>query len=82
MFIASAPTKLYVLDAIKKTGFPYPVHYEKQYYSFKNLNKLPLADELYNTMLLNANNEVLLFGAFYDNKKAERLFLKAIECEL
>lgn len=82
MFIASAPTKVYVLDAIKKTHFSYPVYYEKRYYSFKTINKLPLSDELYNTMLLNSKNETILFGAFYDNKKAENLYLKAIECDL
>ena len=82
MFIASAPTKIYVLDAIKKINFPYPIYYEKHYYSFKTMNKLPLSDDLYNTMLLNNKQEVILFGAFYDNKKAERLYLKAIECGL
>jgi len=81
-FIASAPTKIYVLDAIKKIKFPYPIYYEKHYYSFKTMNKLPLSDDLYNTMLINKSQEVVLFGAFYDNKKAERLFFKAIECGL
>lgn len=82
MFITSAPTKVYVLDAIKKTNFSYPIYYEKRYYSFKTINKLPLADELYNTMLLNSKNETILFGAFYDNNKAENLYLKAIKCDL
>lgn len=79
MFIASAPADVYVLDAIKKIRFPYPVLHEKEYYSFKSMNRLPLSDGLYNTMLLNDRNEVLLFGAFYDNRKAERLYKKAME---
>lgn len=82
MFIASAPTKTYVLDAMSKIKFPYPIYYEKRYYSFKTLNKLPLQDDLYNTMLINKNQEVILFGAFYDNKKAERLYLEANKCGL
>lgn len=82
VFIASAPTKIYVLEAIKKIKFAYPIYYEKHYNSFKIMNKLPLSDDLYNTMLLNNKQEVILFGAFYDNKKAERLFFEAIECGL
>jgi hypothetical protein len=82
VFIASAPTKVYVLDAIKKINFSYPVYYEKEYYSFKSGNDLPLEDELFNTMLLNGDNEVLLFGAFYSNSKAEHLFYKTINCGL
>lgn len=80
IFIASAPTKIYVLDAIKKIKFDYPVYYEKVYYSFKNINELPLEDELFNTMLLNENKEALLFGSFYNNTKAERLFYDTINC--
>lgn len=82
VFIASAPTKIYVSDAIKKTNFPYPIYYESEYYSFKMMNMLPVSDDLYNTMLLNAKHEVLLFGAFYNNKKAETLYSKIIECNL
>lgn len=82
IFIASAPTKIYVLDAIKKTSFSYPIYYEKRYYSFKTLNNLSLSDNLYDTMLLNSKDEVILFGAFYDNTKAENLYLNAIECGL
>lgn len=82
IFIASAPTKAYVMDAIKKTKFPYPIYYEKEYYSFKTINRLPTTDNVYDTMLLNSNQEVILFGAFYDNKKAKQLYSNAIECEL
>ncbi|MGC4128073.1 MAG: hypothetical protein QM564_00625 [Bergeyella sp.] len=82
IFIASAPTKIYVSDAIKKIKFPYPIYYEKQYYSFKTINKLPLSDNIFDTMLLNKNQEVILFGAFYDNEKAERLYSKTVECNL
>lgn len=80
VFIASAPTEIYVLDAIKKTKFPYPIYYEKEYYSFKMMNDLPLSDNLYDTMLLNENQEVLLFGAFYNNEKAKKLYSEVIKC--
>lgn len=82
MFISSAPSKIYLLDAIKKIQFPYPIYYEKTYYSFKSLNKLELNDDLYNTMLVNRNQEVILFGAFYGNQKANRLYKEAIKCNL
>ncbi|WP_144282096.1 redoxin domain-containing protein [Chryseobacterium echinoideorum] len=82
IFIASAPTKIYVSEAIKKVNFPYPIYYEKEYYSFKTTNQLPVSNDLYNTMLLNDNQEVILFGAFYDNDKAKSFFSKIIECNL
>lgn len=82
VFIASAPTKLYVSDAIKKINFPYPIYYEREYYSFKTINKLPVSDNLYNTMILNNNSEVILFGAFYDNDKAKSLYSKILICNL
>lgn len=82
IFIASAPTKKYVLDAIKKTKFPYPIYYEKEYYSFKTINSLPISDDVFDTMLLNSKQEVILFGAFYDNDKAKKLYSKAIDCDL
>lgn len=82
IFIASAPTKTYVLDAIKKTNFPYPIYYEQQYFSFKTINKFVLLDDIYNTMLLDKNQNLILFGAFYDNDKAKKLYSKAIECGL
>lgn len=82
VFIASAPTKLYVMDAIKKVNFPYPVYYEKEYFSFKSMNKLVLLDDIYNTMLLDENQNVILFGAFYANDKARSLYSKAIKCNL
>lgn len=82
VFIASAPTKMYISDAIKKINFPYPIYYEREYYSFKTINKLPVSDDLYNTMILNNDSEVILFGAFYDNDKAKSLYSKIIECNL
>ncbi|MDV2446360.1 hypothetical protein CMU93_02465 [Elizabethkingia anophelis] len=82
IFIASAPTNTYVLDAIKKTNFPYPIYYEQQYFSFKTINKFVLLDDIYNTMLLDKNQNLILFGAFYDNDKAKRLYSKTIECRL
>lgn len=78
IFIASAPTKKYVLDAIKETKFPYPIYY----YSFKKMNNLPITDEIYNTMILNKNQEVILFGGFYANEKAQKLFNNIVQCGL
>lgn len=82
IFIASAPTKKYVVDAITETNFPYPVYYEKEYYSFKKMNHLPLNDEIFNTMILNKKQEVILFGGFYANEKAQKLFRNIVECGL
>ncbi|OJX33513.1 MAG: hypothetical protein BGO86_11970 [Chryseobacterium sp. 36-9] len=82
IFIASAPTNKYVIDAIKETKFPYPIYYEKEYYSFKKMNNLPINDEVYNTMILNQNQEVVLFGGFYANEKAQKLFNDVISCGL
>ncbi len=79
IFIASGPTRLFAEEAIHKAGFTMPVYYEKEYFSFKKLNNLPLADRLYNTMLLNNRNEVILFGELFQNKKAETLFFNAID---
>lgn len=77
VFITSGPTKKYAQEAIEKAGFEMPVYYEKVYFSFKKLNNLPLADKLYNTMLIN-KNKVILFGEIFQNKKAEKLFFNAI----
>jgi hypothetical protein len=79
-FIASAPTKIFVKEAINKIHFQYPIYYEKKYFGFKSMNNLPLEDDLYNTMLINNENKVVLFGAFYSNEKAQRLFKSIIEC--
>jgi len=78
-FIASGPTATFVKEAIAKSAFPLPVYFEKKYYSFKILNNLPLEDRKYNTMLVNSKNELLLFGAFFDNKKAQEYLFKTIE---
>jgi hypothetical protein len=80
LFIASGPTQLYAKEAVEKSGFTLPVYYEKEYFSFKKKNGLPLADRLYNTMLLNSRHEVLAFGEMFQNKQAEALFYKTINC--
>jgi hypothetical protein len=82
IFLASSPSKKYLVDAIAKLNFSYPIFYEKKYYSFKNINNLPLSDQLYNTMLLNNQMEVILFGSFFNNQKAKDLFQKVIACDL
>jgi hypothetical protein len=78
LFIVSGPTKKYALDAIQQSGFTLPVYYEKEYFSFKKMNNLPLADRLYNTMLLDKEDQVILFGELFQNNKAEELFFNAI----
>jgi hypothetical protein len=78
-FIASGPTVTYVRDAIEKSGFSKPVYFEKKYFSFKLLNQLPIDSNQYNTMLLNSRNELLLFGAFFDNEKAQEFLYKTIK---
>lgn len=82
IFIASAPINKYVIDAIEETKFPYTIYYEKEYYSFKKMYNFPLTDEIYNTMILNKNQEVLLFGGFYANEKAQKLFRDIVQCGL
>jgi hypothetical protein len=78
VFIAAGPTKIYARDAVLNSGFALPVYYEKEYFSFKKLNHLPLADNLYNTMLLDNKNEVMLFGELFQNDMAEKLFYNTI----
>lgn len=77
IFITSGPTRKYAQEAVDKSGFTMPVYYEKTYFSFKKMNNLPLADRLYNTMLLK-DNKVILFGEIFQNKKAEDLFFNAV----
>lgn len=81
IFIASAPTTIFVKEAIKKSGLKYPVYFEKKYFSFLNLNHLPLDDHLYRTMLLDGNKKLLLFGCLFDNKLADQLYRKIINCK-
>jgi len=80
IFIASGPTKYYVAEAVEKIKFSYPTFYEKQYFSFKLLNNLPLDQDVYNTMILNDKNEVLLFGSYFSNQKAKKLFSEILKC--
>ncbi|MDO5616331.1 MAG: hypothetical protein Q4G16_09085 [Cruoricaptor ignavus] len=82
IFISSAPSKNHVLDVIEKVEMVFPVFYDKHYYSYKLSNDFPISEEAYNTVLLNSKNEILIFGAFYDNSKALELYLKAINCTL
>lgn len=82
IFIASGPTKHYVAEAVAKIKFEYPIFYEQQYFSFKLMNDLPLEKEVYNTMILNDKNKVFLFGSYFSNRKAEKLFSKIIQCGL
>ncbi|MEJ7820679.1 MAG: hypothetical protein WKF85_00080 [Chitinophagaceae bacterium] len=78
IFIASGPTKIFVQEAIQKSKFILPVYYEQQYFSFKKINNLPIADRLYNTMLLDHEQGVILFGELFQNKEAEKLFYNTI----
>ncbi|AMP98042.1 hypothetical protein AY601_1115 [Pedobacter cryoconitis] len=81
LLIATGPIDLYVKDAAKKLNFQYPIYFDKDYQSFKISNKLPLGDKLYNTMLLDGDDKLLIFGAFYSNSKAEKLYEGLISCD-
>ena len=78
LFIASGPTNVYARDAVRNIGFDLPVYYEREYFSFKKMNDLPLADRLYNTMLINERGELLLVGEIFQNRQAEQLFFNTI----
>jgi hypothetical protein len=81
LLIATGPVDLYVKEATKKLNFQYPIYFDKKYQSFKISNKLPLGDKLYNTMLLDTNDRLLIFGAFYSNPKAEKLYEQLMSCD-
>jgi hypothetical protein len=81
IFIASGPSDYYASQAIHKSGFTYPVFYEKEYFSFKKINDLPLSDKMYNTILINQKREILLFGGIFNNEKAAKLFFDIINCQ-
>lgn len=81
VFVATGPVDNYVKDAIQKLHFSYPVYFERDYQSFKLINKLPLDDKLYDTMLVDEKNQLLIFGAFYNNLKAEKLYTGILNCE-
>lgn len=84
VFIASGFIDLdnYVKRAIQETKFNYPIYYEDNYLNFKIVNKLSLDNQksAYNTMLLDSQNRVLLFGAFYDNPDAFKIYTNLIDC--
>lgn len=82
IFIASGPTNHFVAEAVENIKFEYAVFYEKIYFSFKNMNDLELDQVLYNTMILNNQNKVLLFGSYFFNQKAQRLFSDILKCGL
>jgi hypothetical protein len=79
IFIASAPTMVYLKEAMEGSNFQFPVFYEEEYSSFKRKNGFPLNDALYNTMLISDKRELLLFGSLFDNRKAEELYLNVFE---
>ncbi|PSL46532.1 hypothetical protein CLV51_103513 [Chitinophaga niastensis] len=80
VFLASGPTPVYIKEAVDKSKFEYPVYYEKEYYAFKKSNGFPKFDNLYNTMLIDNQNKLLLFGFLYDNKKASDIYSGIINC--
>ncbi|RWY55653.1 hypothetical protein [Mucilaginibacter gilvus] len=80
LFIASGPTQIYVLNAIKKINFKYDVYFEKEYYSFKNINHFTLSDRVFDTLLINSQSELLLAGALFDDDFTKGLYLETINC--
>jgi hypothetical protein len=80
VFLASGPTPVYIKEAVDKAKFEYPVYYEKEYYAFKKINDFPKFDDLYNTMLIDKENRLLLFGFLYDNPKASDIYAGVVRC--
>lgn len=80
VFIATGPINKYIMEAISKAKFQFPVYFENNFMGFSYGNHFPPGDDTYNTMLLNGKNEVLLFGSYYGNKKAEALYSDIINC--
>ena len=81
VFLADGPTNIYLKRALAKINFPYPVFYETGNFTFKIRNRLKLEDQLYNTMLMDNLGEVILFGSYYQNGKAQDLFEQIITCK-
>ena len=80
IIIGTSTSSNYLAEALTNYNFPLPVYYEEKYNNFKKLNNLELYNNLYNTAVLNEKKEVLLFGSFFNNKKAEKMLLKIINC--
>lgn len=79
IFLSSAPSKYFAQQAIEKLNFQPTVYFEKEYWAFKRLNELPLDNKNYDTMLINKNNQVILFGAFYNNPEASKLLKEYLD---
>ncbi len=81
VFVASGYNDTFIREAVAKTNFEYPIYFEKEYLRFKTSNKIPIDnEELYNNMLINDKDELLLFGSLYDNPKAESMFDDITNC--
>jgi hypothetical protein len=82
VFVGTGTSSHFIEEALKKIDFPFPLYFEEDFNKFRILNNLPIdEDGLYNTMLLNIKNELLLFGSYYDNDKAQKLFTSIINCK-
>lgn len=82
VFIATGPIDIYVKEAADAIKFEYPIYFNKEYQSFKVINKLPIDDKLYDNMLLDSQDRLLVFGAFYNNSKAENLYQGLLKCDV
>jgi hypothetical protein len=80
LFIATGATDIYVRNAIKKSRFQFPLYFEQDFMAFKKINNFPLDDDLSNTLIMNKNGKLLLFGSFYDNEDAQQLYGDIINC--
>jgi hypothetical protein len=82
IFIASGYTNVYVKEAIEKFRFEYPLYETKNYNAFYTDNDLPAGNEgTYGTMLIDSNDELILFGSVYDNEKAQKLYSAIFNCK-
>lgn len=69
-FIFTAPTDYFVNQALKNVNIEYPIYWDKEFWGFQIVNGIPIDEPKYETMLLNKNNELILYGHFFDNPKA------------
>lgn len=76
-FIAESPHRTYIEYAMANSKFKLPIHYDSLY-EFKSINNLP-DEPLYNTMLLNDQDQLLLVGAFDENELAFDYLERIIE---
>lgn len=78
VIVSSSLTSSAIEHLMDKNRLQIPIYYDIGYRTFKKINQLPIDDYLYNTMLVSKHNKVVLFGSFFHNEEAEKLFFKII----